>query len=91
MPRADPAQQRRPEVTLSNTLFFSCDRESTYDVNISPMGYIMLKNVETTSDEQIMRGVWGGGAAYLPSDQREVTAQQPSTNTVESKQSHQMN
>ena len=31
------------------------------------MGYIMLKNVETTSDEQIMRGVWGGGAAYLPS------------------------
>ena len=32
------------------------------------MDYIMLKNVETTSDEQIMRGVWGGGAApaYLP-------------------------
>jgi hypothetical protein len=76
MPRADPAQQRRPEVTLSNTLFFSCDRESTYDVHISPMGYIMLKNVETTSDEQIMRGVWGGGAAF----QREVTAQQPNTN-----------
>jgi hypothetical protein len=41
------------------------------------MGYIMLKNVETTSDEKIMRGVWGGGAAYRSTFQREVTAQQP--------------
>jgi hypothetical protein len=88
MPRADPAQQRRPEVTLSNTLFFSCDRESTYDVHISPMGYIMLKNVETTSDEQIMRGVWGGGAAYLPTRGYCAAAEYQS---VESQQSHQMN
>jgi hypothetical protein len=52
---------------------------------ISPMGYIMLTNVETTSDEQIMRG-------ERPSiRQREVTAQQPNTSTVENKQSHQMN
>ena len=41
------------------------------------MGYIMLKNVETTSDEQIMRG---GGAGAQRTFQREVTAQQPNTN-----------
>ncbi len=55
------------------------------------MDYIMLKNVETTSDEQIMRGVWGGGAApaYLPT--RGYCAAARNTNTVESQQSHQMN
>ena len=46
-------------------------------MHISPMGYIVLKNVETTSDEQIMRG---GGAGAQRTFQREVTAQQPNTN-----------